>query len=362
MSLPSLLALLDISHHPYFGPMIDTVVISPDHLRPERLHDELYCSPYWDCLSDSQSAEERRNYQRHIDEHNYCRLTGLDTAYLTLILRSAINCRGVFIDDRERPWGAAAIKRDTGFYPSSSMESEYSKNYLRKSVLSVLAAVTASKNPITTFGINNGNERVHVHPNMLLLPAFDPYCVPWVATLTKLQLILDPGYEDVPYVWSKSLGEFILLFRKLEYLDLYFDTRVEQPNFNALSKILHLPHLRSLKLAGVNCIPEDLLNIFDHHRSTLREISLDFFGISSRTGGSWETILAEIRDRLQIKRFRMMQCEVDGKDVYFQEYNVDQAHVIYVIGEDPRLLERLINGIKKGPTSSGARTFVIDSI
>lgn len=298
----------------------------------------------------------------YIDEHKNCRLAGLDIAYLTRIFRNATNCRSIFVDDRERPLGAAAIKRNTGSFPSSSRESDYSKNYLRESTLSVLAAVTASETPIATFGIKNGNKRVHVHPNMLLLPVFCLHPVTWIATLTSLQLILDPGYEDVPHMWSKPLGEFINLFPQLVDLDLYFDTRVEQPSFNALSQIIHLPRLQSLKLAGVNCIPQDLLNIFENHRSTLEEIFLDFVGISSRTGGSWETILAEIRDRFQKRRFRMMQCEVDGKDMCFEEYDVDPAYIIYVIGEDPRLLDRLMNGIKKGRTSSGARTFVIDTV
>jgi hypothetical protein len=328
LSRTSLLALLDISRHPFFGPSIEIVVISPDHLRPDRLHNELHCSPYWDWLPDSQSAKERREYQKRIDEQNFFRLTGLDTAYLTRIFRNATNCRSVFVDDRDRPWGAAITKRETGFYPSSSIESDYSKSYLRKTVLTVLAAMSASEVPITTFGINNGNERIHVQPRMLLLPASCLYHVPWVTTLTKLQLILDPGYEDVPQIWSKPLGEFIMLFPQLDCLDLYFDTRVEQPSFNALSQIIHLPRLRSLKLAGVNCIPEDLLNIFGNHRSTLREIFLSIVGISSRTGGSWETLLAEIRDRFQITKFTLMQCEVDGKDVCFEEYNVDQAYVI----------------------------------
>jgi hypothetical protein len=362
LSRPSLLVLLDISRHPFFGPSIKTVVISPDHLTPDRLHDELHSSPYWDWAPDSQSAKEREEYQRRIIEQNYFQLTGLDTAYLTRISLNASNCRSVFVDDRERPWGAAITKRETGLYPSSSIESDYSKIYLRKTVLTVFTAVSASEVPITTLGIKNGNERVHVHPRMLLLPASCLDHVPWVATLTMLQLTLDPGYEDVPQIWSKPLGEFIMHFPHLECLDLYFDTRVEQPSFNVLSQAIHLPRLRSLKLAGVNCILEDLLNLFSNHRSTLREICLEIVGISSRTGGSWETLLAEIRDRIQITRFKMMQCDVDGEDVCFEEYGIDQAYVIDVMGEDPRLLDRLINGIKKGRTSPGAGTFVIDNI
>jgi hypothetical protein len=138
-----------------------------------------------------------------------------------------------------------------------------------------------------------------------------------------------------------------MLFPQLECLDLYFDTRVEQPNFNALGQAIHLPRLRILKLAGINCLPEDLLNIFNNHRSTLREISLSVVGISSRTGGSWETLLAEIRDRFQIMSFKMMQCEADGDDLCFEEYNVDRSFAIDVKGGDPRLLARLTNGIKK---------------
>lgn len=222
--------------------------------------------------------------------------------------------------------------------------------------------MSASEVPITTFAITNGNERAHVHPKLLLFPASYLEHVPWAATLTMLQLILDPGYEDVPQIWSKPLGDFIMLFPQLECLDLYFDTRVEQPSFNALSQVINLPRLRILKLAGVDCIPEDMLKIMGNHRSTLREVVLDTVGISSRTGGSWETLLAEIRDRLHLTRFKMMQCDADGDDICFEEHNVDRSYVIDVIGDNPRLLDRLINGIKKKRTSPEARAFVIDAV
>ncbi|CAI7667898.1 unnamed protein product [Penicillium crustosum] len=340
----------------------DVSITMRDGIKIYTDHNELLSLPYWYWDPHSRGAKEREEYEKRIDEQNYLRLTGLDTAYLTRVFRHATNCRSVFLDDRHQPWGAAIIKRETGLYPSSCIESDYSESYLKKAVHAVLAAMTASEVPITTFAINNGNERLHVHPKMLLPPAFYLDHVPWVATLSMLQLVLNPGYEDVPQVWSKPLGEFIMLFPKLECLDLYFDTRVEQPNFNALAQAIHLPRLRILKLAGINCLPEDLLMIFNNHRNTLREISLNVVGISSMTGGSWETLLAKIRDRFQITRFKMMQCDADGSDLCFEEYNVDRSFAIDLKGGDPRLLDRLINGIKKGPTSHEARTFVLDTI
>ncbi|KAF2999992.1 hypothetical protein E8E15_000391 [Penicillium rubens] len=339
---------------------MQALVISPDHLIPEELSDDPRSSPCWRISGiNSSSIIDRRQYKKHLNEQNYFRFTGLDTTLLTQVLKNARNCRDIRLDDQDRPWGAAAIRRNTGLYPSSNAESDYSKFYFKSAVHVVIAAMTASEVPIATLAINNGIERLHLHPSMLTFPASHLDHVQWVNTITTLELTLDPGDGVAPQAWSKPLADFIMLFQQLECLDLYFDTRVEQSAFSALSQILELPHLRTLKLAGVDCLPEDLSRLFNKHRSTLSEIFLEIIGISTSTGGSWQILLSEVRDRLQLTRLKMTQCDVNGDDICFAEDYVDRSNIIDVIGEDPQLLDRLIKGIMKGTSECEERTSII---
>lgn len=165
--------------------------------------------------------------------------------------------------------------------------------------------------------------------------------------LASLQLTVDPGYVQDPIAWSKPLADFIMLFPHLDCLDLYFDTRVEQPAFHALSEFLCLPHLRALRLGGVDCLPEDLLRVFVSHRSSLREISLNIIGLSTRTGGSWRTLLAALRENLQLTRFRMIQCDVDEHGLLFEDNNNRTSNKVDLSGEDSRLLDDVIQFIKE---------------
>ncbi|KAL4732973.1 hypothetical protein BDV11DRAFT_200985 [Aspergillus similis] len=277
----------------------------------------------------------------------YCRFTGLDTAYLTQILKNMRNCRTLILDDRYWPWGAAHIKRETGCYPASNARSDYSKAFFKQAVHVIIAAMTASGIPILDLAITTQLERIHVNPSILHFST--PYLnhAPWVTALRSLQLTVDPGYGQDPRAWSKPLADFIMLFPRLDYLDLYFDTRVEQPAFHAFSELLSLPHLRVLHIGGVDCLPEDLMRVFVTHRSSLREISLDIIGLSTRTGGSWRALLAALRENLQLTRFMMVQCDVDKHDILFEDNNNRTSNKVDLRGEDSRLLDDVIQSIKE---------------
>ncbi|KAL6230834.1 hypothetical protein BDW75DRAFT_57447 [Aspergillus navahoensis] len=338
----SLLALLDISQHHQFSASIHTVIIAPDHLTPSGP----YLPPSWNWDPDCQVAN-KQGYKRYLNEQMYYQFAGLYTAYLTQILKNTRNCRTLILDDRYWPWGAAHIKRETGCYPSSNARSDYSKTFFKQAVHVLIAAMTASGIPILDLAITTQLEGIHVQPNILHFPT--PYLnhAPWVTALASLQLTVDPGYGQEPIAWSKPLADFIMLFPHLDCLDLYFDTRVEQPAFHALSKLLSLPHLRVLHIGGVDCLPEDLLGIFVTHRSSLREISLDVVGLSTRTGGSWRALLAALRENLQLTRFEMVQCDVDGHEILFEDNNNRTSNEMDSSGEDSRLLDDVILSIKE---------------
>ncbi|KAE8395525.1 hypothetical protein BDV23DRAFT_178576 [Aspergillus alliaceus] len=194
--------------------------------------------PSWNWEPDCQDGTKKEGYKKHLEEQMYCRFSGLDTTYLTQILKNTRNCRTLILDDRNWPWGAAHIKRETGCYPSLNANSDYSKAFFKQAVHVLIAAMTASGIPIMDLAINTHLERIHVQPTILVFPTPCLNHAPWVTTLATLQLTVDPGYGQEPAAWSKPLADFIMLFPQLNCLDLYFDTRVEQPAFHALSELL----------------------------------------------------------------------------------------------------------------------------
>ncbi|KAJ5547472.1 hypothetical protein N7513_004706 [Penicillium frequentans] len=364
LSRASLMALLNISRHPVFGPSIQTVVISPDHLIPDHHLDDPHSRPWWASASDRiyVGIPDQSIYRKLLDEQDYVRSIGLDAAFLTEILKNARNCREILLDDRERPWGAVAIEKELRIVPSANTKSQYSKDYFKRAVHVIMGAMTASAAPVTTLAITNGIERLHVQPSMLGFPA--PYLdhALWVKTITTLELVLDPGYEVAPTAWSQPLADFLMNFQQLECLDLYFDTRVGLTNFAALSQKLELPHLQTLRVTGVDCLAEDLSRMFIKHQSTLREITLEIVGLSASTGDSWQTLLRVVRDELKLMRLVITECDTDDHPICFIEDGQDGATTIEVIGQEPQLLDRLIKGIQPVPIPYEYRTFVIRSV
>ncbi|KAJ5593528.1 hypothetical protein N7537_010432 [Penicillium hordei] len=195
---------------------------------------------------------------------------------------------------------------------------------------------------------------------MLAFPVSHLDRVPWVNAIITLELTLVPSDGVAPRAWSEPLADFIMRFQKLECLDLYVDTRLKQAAFSILSQNLELPHLRTLKLDGVDGLPEDLSRFFIKNRSTLREIFLEIIGVSTSTGGSWQTLLSEVRNQLQLTRLKMTQCDANGDDICFAEDSFDRSNIIDVIGQDTRLLGRLIKSIMKGTPGHEERASVLE--
>ncbi|KAJ6117893.1 hypothetical protein N7523_005764 [Penicillium sp. IBT 18751x] len=357
----SLSTLLQISSDSRLGPEIRKVVISPDHFVPNPVSDETFPPPYWMMwTSNSPGPVEKKGYEKYVDEQEYTRETGLDIAYLTQIVKNANNCQAIMLDDQNRPWGAATVNRNTGHFPTSSINWDYSRKFLKRAIHVIIAALTAGEAQTTSLELCTGLERPHVHPSMLVFPPFYLDHVPWVVTLTSLRLTMDPDYGENPDHWAKLLADFVMRFPNLDTLDLYFDTRVDKSGFHALSQILNIPHLQTLELAGIDCLPEDLFNLFHVHRNTLREIGLHIVGISTETGGSWHSVLALIRDRLNLTTLRMVDCDMDEEDICFGEGDRNISRHIQVVGGDPRPMSRLIEGLRTGAMNFAEHPYIID--
>ena len=337
----SLDALLDISAHPKFGRSINKLNIS------------------------------RRYLAKYSDEMNFIRDSGLITVYMTEILRQATACRTLVIDeDFEDPWGYTDfLERNDSNTPldeTIEMRTRYSRNMCFDVgiVQAAFVAMTISKAPIHTLDLSTISL---FQSNALKIPeAYTSRLLkaPWLKTLTTLKLQLDftPPAFDIKHVVN-----FIHLFLHLEnlllkvhpYEDEYHDGEVlvEINKFHDLVRQLRIPRLRTLELVAVDCRPDDLMKIFDSHRHTLRQISLHEINSSIDIGASWQSLLAMLRDRLQLEKLRMYGCTVSDAPVGSSHFNVrfvcfefdsgGSSDHVEVVGEDPWLFDRLIRGLRE---------------
>lgn len=318
LSRHSLMNLLDISHHPIFGLSIRSVVIATNHLTPDGLSDEPYLPMSWTERSAYPPTINKKSYREYYIRQNSFRQSGLDTTYLSEILANAVHCRTLTLSDHDQPWGAAFLERVTGVYPTSSMEKEYSKIYIQQITHVIIDAATASGVPIKTFELNAGIGRA-MNPSVLTFPELHRTQLPWAATLTSLQLLMGPDYNEDPHIWSKPLADFILLFQRLEVLDLSFEPRLHQSGFRALSQALSLPNLRSLRFGGLDCLSKDLIFLFGIHQTTLREIVLTLVGINTTPDGTWQKLVTMLHDQLQVTKLEFVGCNVDGHLICSQQ-------------------------------------------
>ncbi|KAI2739161.1 hypothetical protein DTO013F2_9436 [Penicillium roqueforti] len=338
LSQHSLMNLLDISHHPIFSLSIRSVIITTNHLTPDGLSDEPYLPTSWtERNAYFPVTINKKSYREYYIQQNFLRQSGLDTTYLSEILANAVHCRALVLSDRDQPWGAAFLERETGVYPTSRMEQGYSKIYIQQVTHVIIAAATASGVSIETFELNAGLGRAAMDPSVLKFPELHLTRLPWAATLTSLKLLMGPDNDGDPHIWTKPLADFILLFPRLEVLDLYFDTRLQQKGFQALSQALSLPNLLILRLGNVDCLSEDLLLLFGTHRNTLREIVLNLVGIGTKTNGSWQKIVTMLRDQLQIMKLEIVGCDVDGHPICIQRSEFGLPLQFRMLCEDHQL-------------------------
>ena len=130
---------------------------------------------------------------------------GRDAISLARILKNAKNCHTIGLDGWERPWGARIAKRETGFFPTSSTDWVDTKDFIRRVIHVIIAALTTSEGQITTLVFETALEQTHLHPRMLDFPDF---CLdgnlPWIASLKTLRLVVDPDCDGDPDGWAET--------------------------------------------------------------------------------------------------------------------------------------------------------------
>ncbi|KAJ5934922.1 hypothetical protein N7466_004469 [Penicillium verhagenii] len=345
----SLSALLDISRDPDFGPAIEWISISTDHLvSAEAVADPSIFveNPIWP--SSLQGVSPVNGCEDYLaDQEEFHRL-GLDTTFLAQALQSATNCRNIIINGEDKPWGAVIVKEKTGYFPPIGTDWDEDCDHVQRAVHVVIAALAASNTQVELLGFKSELPQKTVTPTMLDLPGFclNP-TLPWIKSLKNLQMSI--SFELDPEKEAKALAKFVMLFPGLTYLTFKFpDIHAHDENVAALSRHLKLPSIQTLKFDGSDCHPDILLSFLHGlHPEELYLVNVDF-GIE----GTWQPFLARARDELNLSKFYMEECQEMSDEIWFGEgdHYIAQRMFLDTTGEDsdPSLLwNRLINGIRR---------------
>jgi hypothetical protein len=117
---------------------------------------------------------------------------------------------------------------------------------------------------------------------------------------------------------------FIALFPRLQRLSLEFDLVDEHEHFPELSQRLRLQGLQFLGIFGVECTDDELVALLLGQKDTLEEAYFSRVDIIAE-GGSWQALLAIVRDELSALILTMNNCCSEDKEVYYRKSGSDGA-------------------------------------
>ncbi|KAI6080308.1 hypothetical protein F4821DRAFT_64475 [Hypoxylon rubiginosum] len=333
----SLENLISISRHPVLAPAVRTLQVCIDHLvDPELLSgpegnrdgvDEVLDEMLQSGGHDTQDMDIGRSDVPYVDieapcvnieayaalyeEQKHMFESDRDKEYLTLAMTGLANCKKIILGDRPRPWGAAYILKQTGYYPSRSMETwrYHSVDFVKRALHVSLLSAMDSGLPLRELSIDFGTLRDdcdRITPDMLALPEFDALRMrsPFTS-LVHLKLLVNTEYYRGN--WETNLVHFILLFVSLSHLEISFEYHDEHVLFPRLCEILCVPTLEVLDLDSVDCTESELAKLLLAHKNTLKQVSLSYIGFIAG-GGDWVSLIHTIRDTLSLEYFKLGQC------------------------------------------------------
>lgn len=341
----SLDTLVDISKHATFSRHVETLEICAYHLLPlnELADVEPPFSPYEGNVKRTASGTEGAGARSPQDDRlgrlnsdAYLALWKdqeqlIKTQYALICLTRAMSnltyCKSIAFNDSNRPWGLDRLEETIGILPQRTLTfaSTKSAELIHHIMHVVLTAVAASELEIEDldFSIGSLMENANrISPHMLpILPTH-------ITSLRHLHLLVDsdnpiidsvnPQFSDFdPSSWGSGLVEFIRLFPQLSHFTLNFEYREDLNRFSGFSPHLYIPKLEALTLGMMDCSGEDLADLLLRHRDSLREISFDSINLIFGTESSWNLLIKNIHDNLDITYFSMVGCMIE--DTYVQD-------------------------------------------
>ncbi|KAK3896526.1 hypothetical protein C8A05DRAFT_20508 [Staphylotrichum tortipilum] len=339
----SLENLIEISRHRIFGPALKNLTICIDHLAgyPE---DTRYWADDTRHLqeggvdhgsldrnlkgTEEEAVVDRQAYDLLVENQKFMMESGLNITYLAQVMATLPNLETVVVDDAFQPWGTTTLIRQAGLLPlTNAMESFDSIEFVEQALRAIVLAIVASNISLYELDIAAGRLNADgIRPSMLVFP--QPvlrHIRSRPIGLTSLSLSVSTSrwiHTDSKCV--SDLLEFIALFPRLQRLSLEFNPLDEHEHFPEFSRRLQLQDLRYLGIIGVQCTEGELVALLLRHKDTLEEAYFSLVDIISG-GGSWQALLATVRDELLVPVLEMNECRSGDEAVYYRDSERDDA-------------------------------------
>lgn len=341
----SLENLIEISRHRVFGPALKNLTICIHHLT-EDPEDSQALSHWGDDVRrfrgggvdhgilvrnlrerDEEAVVDRQAYDLLVENQKFMMESGLNTTYLAQAMATLPNLERVVVDDAFQPWGATTLIRQAGLPLTNAMESFDSIKFVKQALRAIVLALVASNTSLYELDIAPGRLNADgIRPNMLVFP--QPvlrHIRSRPISLTSLSLSMSTSkwrHSDSECV-SDLLG-FIALFPRLQRLSLEFNPLDEHEHFPEFSRRLQLQDLRFLGIIGVQCTDSELVALLLRHKDTLEEAYFSLVDIIAG-GGSWQALLATVRDELLVPVLEMNECRSGDEAVYYRDSERGEA-------------------------------------
>ena len=207
------------------------------------------------------------------------------------------------------------------------MESFDSIEFVEQALRAIVLALVASNTSLYELDIASGRLNADgIRPKMLVFPQpVLQHIRSRPISLTSLSLsVSTSGWRHTDSECVSDLLGFIALFPRLQRLSLEFNPLDEHEHFSEFSRRLRLQDLRFLGIIGVQCTDGELVALLLRHKDTLEEAYFDLVDIIAG-GGSWQALLATVRDELLVPVLEMNECRSGGEAVYYRDSERDDA-------------------------------------
>ncbi|KAK0739024.1 hypothetical protein B0T21DRAFT_361775 [Apiosordaria backusii] len=331
----SLENLIKISCHPVFGPALKNLTICIDHLT--EYHEDRQASRalwYWSVHhgdfdpnlweTDEEAVMGRQVHNLLVEDQKFMMESGLNTTYLAQAMTTLPNLETVVVDDAFKPCSAATLERQADLPLANAMECFKSIQFVERALRAVVLAIVASNTSFYELDIAPGGlNAVGIRPNMLVFPKpVLRHIRSRPISLTSLSLTVRPTHPGSECV--SDLLSFIALFPRLQRLSLEFNPLDKHKHFPEFSQRLQLQDLRFLGVIGVQCTDGELVALLLRHKDTLEEAYFSLVDIMAG-GGSWQALLATVRDEFLVPVLEMNKCLSGDKAVHYRDSEGDDA-------------------------------------
>jgi len=325
----SLTALRDISLHPIFSPMVQTLKIGLQHLSKNQYN--FFMNIGLDVATQSSARDA---YTREELDHTFMMDCGLTARYLAEAVRALLNLKKVSITVGEKmdfPWGSAVvdnqIKRNAlrAFRPSVHDRDNYFFARAICTIISILADSGVSLDKFELLLYNRQTDAMAPMPFIASLPPMTPAPMHSIS-VREITLEVQKNTLTRPMErWVADVSRFLDLFTNLEVLrvarrmtllekchdssleGLAPDLRVvDDACFMHLLQKLRLPRLRSLSLGDLGCTSNSLWNFLLAHKGTLELMELTWVSLVHHH--EWVDLIVRIRKESPVQQLKMEYC------------------------------------------------------